>query len=67
MGQQTADHILQTCPTYAAAARDNIWPSPTRLEKKLYGSLGELQATAAFIRETGLDIRTGTNDEEEPT
>ena len=24
MGQQTADHILQTCPTYAAA-RDNIY------------------------------------------
>ena len=24
----TADHMLQTCPMYAAA-RDNIWPSPT--------------------------------------
>ena len=33
-----------------------IWPSPTGLEKKLYGSLGDLRETAAFIRETGLDI-----------
>ena len=24
----TADHMLQTCPMYAAA-RDNTWPSPT--------------------------------------
>ena len=55
MGQQTADHILQTCPTYAAA-RDNVWPPPTSLEKKLYGSLGDLRVTAAFIQETGLDI-----------
>ena len=55
MGQQTADHILQTCPTYAAA-QDNIWPSPTNLEKNINGSLGDLRATAAFIRETGLDI-----------
>ena len=50
MGQQAADHTLQTCPTYAAA-RDNMWPSPTSLEKKLYGSQGDLWATAAFIRE----------------
>ena len=63
MGQQTADHMLQTCPTYAAS-RD-IWPSPTSLEKKLYGSLGDLRATVAFIRGTGLDIWTGTNDKEE--
>ena len=33
-----------------------IWPSPTILEKKLYGSLGDLRATAAFTRETGLGI-----------
>ena len=42
------DHMLQTCPTYAAA-QDNGWPSPTSLEKKLYGSLGDLRAKAAFI------------------
>ena len=28
MGQQTADHVLPTCPTYAAA-RD-IWPSKSQ-------------------------------------
>ena len=55
MGQQTADHILQTCSTYAAA-RDNIWPSTTSLEKKRHGSLEDLGATAAFTRETGLDM-----------
>ena len=57
MGQQTADHILQTCPITYAAARDIVWPSPpTSLEKRLYSSLRDLRATAAFIRETGLDI-----------
>ena len=29
------------------------------------GSPGDLRATAAFIRETGLDIKTGTNDDDE--
>ena len=53
-----------TCPSYAAA-RYNIWPSPTNLEKKLYGSLGDLRATAAFNWETGLDIWAGTNDDVE--
>ena len=40
-------------PNIYAAARD-IWPLPTSLEKKHYGSLGDLRATAVFIRETGL-------------
>ena len=39
MGPQSADHIPQVFPRYAAA-RDNIWPPPTSLEKKLYGSTG---------------------------
>ena len=39
MGQQTEDHTLQACPTYAAA-RDNTWPSPRSLENNLYGFTG---------------------------
>ena len=34
----------------------SIWPSPTSLEKNFYGSRRDLRATAAFFRETGLDI-----------
>ena len=54
-GQMTADHILQCCPTYAAA-RSEVWPTPTALEAKLSGDLADLQRTTAFIDRTGLDI-----------
>lgn len=43
-GPVTSDHILQSCPTYAA------------MRTKLYGILEDLRRTANFIRETGLDI-----------
>ena len=64
MGQQTADHVLQTCLMHTAA-QDSVWPSPTSLEKTFYGSLGDLWATVAFVRETGLDISDVMNGEEE--
>jgi hypothetical protein len=51
----TAEHILQTCPTYADL-RKETWPTPTMQLVKLFGNLTDLQATAAFIRKTGLDI-----------
>ena len=54
-GPMTSEHILQSCPMYTAV-RNNTWPSPTLLEKKLYGALEDLRRTANFIQETGLDI-----------
>ena len=54
-GPMTADHILQSCPTYAVS-RNLYWPTPTALEAKLYGTLEDLRRTADFIGETGLDI-----------
>ena len=54
-GPMTAEHILQSCPSYTAV-RSNVWPSPTALETKLYGTLEDLQRTANFIRDTGLII-----------
>ena len=51
----TAKHILQNCPTYSDL-RERTWPTPTTEEEKLFGPLADLQTTAAFIRETRLDI-----------
>ena len=51
----TAAHILQDCEQHAVT-RDKHWPTPTTLEAKLYGDLGALKTTAAYIKETGLII-----------
>ena len=51
----TAEHILQECRIHQRA-REKIWPSPVALGKKLYGTLEELRATAAFIVDIGVDI-----------
>ena len=54
-GKQTTEHILQKCHLYNAP-RGLFWPNQTILEKKLYGSLEDLQKTVAFIDETGVSI-----------
>ena len=51
----TAEHILQDCRIHQRA-REKIWPSPVALGTKLYGTLEELRATAAFIVDIGVDI-----------
>ena len=51
----TAEHLLQHCRLYDAIRRDT-WPDPTLLRDKLYGNLGELRRTAAFVRATGISI-----------
>ena len=51
----TAEHLLQHCRLYDAMGRDT-WPDPTLLRDKLYGNLGELRRTAAFVRATGISI-----------
>ena len=54
-GQMNAVHILQSCPSFADI-RVEYWSEPTTAEEKLSGALDGLPSTAAFIRDTGLDI-----------
>ena len=51
----TAEHILQDCRIHQRE-REKNWPSPVALGTKLYGTLEELRATAAFIMDIGVDI-----------
>ena len=52
---QTAEHILQDCPEYDTL-RQTHWPDETTLDRKLHGTLCELQKTVKFIQETTLNI-----------
>nr|KAG5710959.1 hypothetical protein BaRGS_013693 [Batillaria attramentaria] len=52
-GPQTPDHILQLCPTFQTL-RTETWPTGSTLQQKLWGSLPDLQMTAAFIEKTEL-------------
>ena len=49
----TAEHILQECPQYADL-RNKTWPTPIRVEEKLYGTVETLKQTAAYIIESGV-------------
>ena len=51
-GSQTTEHLLQSRPIYEPL-RKGIWPDPTPVARKLYGSLGGLRRTATLIEETG--------------
>ena len=64
-GGSRAQGLKEVQPKLLVVTLLDIWPSPTSLEKKLYGSLGDLRTTAAFIRETRLGVSTRTNDEED--
>ena len=46
--EQTAEHVLQNC-TLLEEARNRIWPEPTSLETKLYGTLEDLRSTTDFL------------------
>ena len=52
---QTAEHVLQTCPTLEND-RKTIWRTEVPLKQKLYGTTRELERTAHFIRRTGLTL-----------
>ena len=54
-GPEDANHILQHCPSFANL-RTQTWPSTTPLERKLYGSLSDLQRTAQFVRDIGRTV-----------
>jgi hypothetical protein len=57
VGNQTTEHILQACPKYMyRALREVMWPEETALQTKLYGPRPELERTARFAKQTGLDI-----------
>ena len=45
--------------------RGRTWPADTQLEKKLFGSLRELQTTAAYIGDTGVVIDLTSRGERE--
>ena len=48
-GDQTAEHILQSCPKLHTL-RESIWPNATPLHTKLYGDRLELEKTTRYIR-----------------
>ena len=52
---QTVEHILQHCPLFHLL-RTLIWPYPTPIHTKLFGSLRKLRKTARFINASGLNI-----------
>ena len=52
---QTADHILQRCPLLQEE-RQEMWPTATPLNTKLYGSRQELERTTSFIARCGLTM-----------
>ena len=55
LADQTAEHILESCPIYHQERRD-VWPEDTTLQTKLYGSYHQLERTADFISRTGLTL-----------
>ena len=54
-GQQTPEHLLQSCPTYDAL-RHETWRSEVVFPEKLYGTAADLRRTAEFVQRTGLNI-----------
>ena len=54
-GSQTTEHFLLFCPNHESL-RKQIWPDPTPMSQKLYGSLEDLQRTATFVVKSGETI-----------
>ena len=52
---ETPEHVLQVCPKYNSQ-RTEVWPQPTDLSQKLFGTRGDLENTASFIEKTRLTI-----------
>ena len=53
--EENPTHVLQACPLYVQA-REDTWPTPTQLERKLHGCLQDLKKTASFIKSIGLAL-----------
>ena len=52
---QTPEHILQSCPLFLDARREQ-WPNGATMAEKLWGTKDNLIQTNTFIRKTKLDI-----------
>ena len=50
---QDAEHILMHCNIYNSE-RTRFWPNPTPIKTKLYGGPADLQRTADFLAEIGV-------------
>ena len=51
----TVEHLLQRCPIHQNI-RAETWPTPTPMEEKIFGPVGDLCRTAAFIRATRVTV-----------
>ena len=54
-GEQTAEHIFQTCPRHQSL-RKEIWPVATSLESKLFGDRVDLMKTTKFMKLTNIKV-----------
>ena len=54
-GSHTTEHFLLFCPNHESL-RKQVWPDPTSMSQKLYGSLEDLQRTATFVGKSGETI-----------
>jgi hypothetical protein len=53
--EQNTEHLLQSCKLYQAQ-RERIWNKPTSIAEKLYGPVEDLQKTARFVEEIGIQL-----------
>ncbi|KAK7093030.1 hypothetical protein V1264_008689 [Littorina saxatilis] len=53
--EQDTHHILQDCGNFQLLRR-KMWPEPTPIQDKLYGTAASLQMTTTFLNWTGLHV-----------
>ncbi|KAK7091102.1 hypothetical protein V1264_008831 [Littorina saxatilis] len=54
-GTQTPEHVLQTCPSFAAL-RSELWPVMVDLKEKLWRPVESLWQTADFLASITLTV-----------
>ncbi|KAK3755226.1 hypothetical protein RRG08_027484 [Elysia crispata] len=54
-GVYTTEHLIHFCPNHESL-RKQIWPDPTPMSQKLYGSLEDLQGIATLVVKSGETI-----------
>ena len=54
-GPQSPEHVLQFCPLFTEARRQQ-WPHGTTLQEQLWGNTEDLLKTTTFVQTTGLTI-----------
>ncbi|XP_056000382.1 uncharacterized protein LOC125675120 [Ostrea edulis] len=53
--EQDTTHILQTCKNHQALGQ-RIWPLPTTIQEKLFGTVEDLQKTTRFVEEAEIQV-----------